>query len=296
MHAPRSSCGPDRRDLGRTRQGTVKNVTDARVLEHNAAEKCREIATAGLRRSHSGRPSVTCVTNGGNVNFGGISGGTGAADGRGPGQPAGSGRAQASSGRAVEPVAREGLSAARGPDGRHRRDAPADPGRSRRGHAGDGSADAQLLAGQRHLVAWPQLAAPAGLDLAVDADAPAGQHRLDLRTRLDDVGELEELAEPDDVAVDAHFTHSLSMPDRRPPTADRTGWRDAAVDDRAGPAAGVVTIRAAGSGGRVELERECDKRADRRREGWLEAVRNAVVGDAGVPLAQGDAQLQPSQV
>jgi len=64
-----------------------------------------------------------------------------------------------------------------------------------------------LLAGL-HLVAGAQLAAPAGLGLAVDEHGRLRQERLRLAAGVDDARELQELAQPDHLATDRYIAHA----------------------------------------------------------------------------------------
>jgi hypothetical protein len=75
------------------------------------------------------------------------------------------------------------------------------------GDAGAGGADAD------HITAV-QLASAPQVNLAVDGHLAAGDHQLGLAPGLDEIGELEELAESDHVAVDGHVSHALIMPGR----------------------------------------------------------------------------------
>jgi hypothetical protein len=55
-------------------------------------------------------------------------------------------------------------------------------------------------------VAGVQLSAPAHLGLVVDQDPLGGEEHLDLATAADDPGELQQLAEPDHLALDWDLT------------------------------------------------------------------------------------------
>jgi len=61
---------------------------------------------------------------------------------------------------------------------------------------------AQLVLADAHDVPLAQLASAAGLRLAVDERGFVGEQRLDLAAAVNDAGELEQLPEPDRVAVD----------------------------------------------------------------------------------------------
>lgn len=77
--------------------------------------------------------------------------------------------------------------------------------------AGTGAALGQPDLGfsERDHVARAQLGAPPGLDRAVDRDASLGQQRADLATGVDEVGQLQQLPEPDAGRTHGDLLHVL---------------------------------------------------------------------------------------
>src|SRR5450755_17621 len=67
--------------------------------------------------------------------------------------------------------------------------------------------DAQLVRTDRDDVALHQLPAAAGLGLSVDADRTLGEQHLGVGSCGYDIGELEELPEPDDVVPGRNVAH-----------------------------------------------------------------------------------------
>src|SRR4051812_35158241 len=68
-----------------------------------------------------------------------------------------------------------------------------------------------FLPGGREQVAGVHLPAAARLRFAVDSHLAVSDQRLRLAARVDDPGDLEQLAEPDHVAPDLHFAHALTV-------------------------------------------------------------------------------------
>jgi len=81
--------------------------------------------------------------------------------------------------------------------------------------------DPQLLPSQRHHVAPSQLAPAPGLHLAVDVNSIRFEDRLGVGAGLDDVGQLEQLAQPDHVVGDRDITHPTIIPYLRAVTNTR---------------------------------------------------------------------------
>jgi hypothetical protein len=75
----------------------------------------------------------------------------------------------------------------------------------------------KLLTTDSDHVVTHQLPAPPILWFSVDQDASFGQQDLDVRTGLDGIGELEELAEPDPALPGRHCTHPAIMTHRGGP-------------------------------------------------------------------------------
>jgi hypothetical protein len=77
-------------------------------------------------------------------------------------------------------------------------------------------ADSKECAGHVDHVALDELPATSDFDLAVHPYRFVGEQCLDVRTLLDGIGQLQELAEPDPVAGNADLLHGpmLSRPER----------------------------------------------------------------------------------
>ena len=79
----------------------------------------------------------------------------------------------------------------------------------------------KLLTTHGNHVVTQELPAPAILRYSVDQNGSLGQQHLDVRTRFDGIGELEELAEPDPAVPGRHCAHPAIMTYPRWPWQDR---------------------------------------------------------------------------